>query len=291
MRSKYFKLIRITNWIKNVFILLPLVFSTQLQDSTYWLRIFLTILAFSFASSFIYIINDIVDKNKDALHPVKKLRPIASGEIGITRALLIGLFLLSVSLLIMSYLSISLLQLLGCYLVLNIAYSFYLKKISIVDCISISMGFVLRVLVGCAAIHVTPSDWILATTFFLALYLAFSKRKSELVVLKDQSGMHRSVLNGYSIKMLDTYMIICAVTCLTAYLFYSFDFRVVNTFHNDNLKYSVVFVVTGFFRYFQIQESNVYKDEGDPTALVLKDKPLQIVILLWLSYTIWVIYG
>lgn len=289
MLRTFFKLIRVNNWIKNGFVFLPLVFSTQLRDITSWYNITLAAIAFSFTSSFVYIVNDILDKESDALHPTKKFRPIAAGAITSTQAITVAIVLLGLALGMMWHLSPALSALLVGYLVLNIAYSFYLKQISIVDCICVAIGFVIRILVGCMAIHVAPSDWILAVTFFLALYLAFSKRKAELLLLTDQSTAHRKSLNGYTLKLLDTYILICAVISLTAYLLYSFDFAVVSAFHTTNLKYSVVFVVIGFFRYFQLVETS--GNEGDPTTLVLKDRALQLSIVLWLAYVVWVIYG
>jgi decaprenyl-phosphate phosphoribosyltransferase len=289
MLRTFFKLIRVNNWIKNGFVFLPLVFSTQLRDPQSWYNITLAAIAFSFTSSFVYIINDILDKKSDALHPTKKFRPIAAGDTTIIQAVSVAIVLLGIAFVTMWNLSPSLSALLIGYLALNLAYSFYLKQISIVDCICVAIGFVIRILVGCLAIDVVASDWILAVTFFLALYLAFSKRKAELLLLTDQSTAHRKSLNGYTLKLLDTYILICAVISLTAYLLYSFDFAVVSAFHTSNLKYSVVFVVIGFFRYFQLVETS--GNEGDPTTLVLKDRALQLSIVLWLVYVVWVIYG
>jgi len=291
MTGTFFQLIRLNNWIKNGFIFLPLIFSKQLNESNNWFHIGLAILAFCFVSSFVYIINDIVDQKADRLHPLKKSRPIASGKITVSQALLVGVSFLLIGIGFAQYVSISVLLLLMSYLLLNFSYSFYLKNISIVDCMCVAIGFVIRILVGCAAIAVAPSDWILTITFFLAMYLAFSKRKAELLLLTAQSDTHRKSLAGYTIKLLDIYILICAVITLTAYLLYSFDFRVISAFHTNNLKYSVVFVVAGFFRYFQLIENTEQAAGGDPTTLALLDKKLQISVILWLIYIIWVIYG
>ena len=291
MSRTFFQLIRVHNWIKNGFIFLPLIFSKQLNNPNYWTNTAIAIIAFCFISSFVYIINDIVDQQADRLHPIKKFRPIASGNISVPQAILIGLIILSIGISLVMLFAPNLIPLLVGYLILNFSYSFYLKSISIIDCMCVAIGFVIRILVGCSAISVVPSDWILTITFFLALYLAFSKRKSELLMLTEQSGTHRKSLAGYSVKLLDAYILICAVISLTAYLLYSFDFRVVTAFHTNNLKYSVVFVVAGFFRYFQLIETPEQSQGGDPTALALKDKALQLAVLLWLAYIIWVIYG
>ncbi|MES2559911.1 MAG: decaprenyl-phosphate phosphoribosyltransferase [Bacteroidota bacterium] len=279
------------NWIKNGFVFLPIIFAQHLTEKNYLVNATLAVMAFCLISSTVYVLNDMMDQQNDRLHPIKKLRPLAAGKISTPQALIIGFAFLITGLGIGVYLSLFFLYLMLGYFVLNIAYSLYLKHISIIDCICVAIGFVLRVLAGCVAISVSPSDWILTVTFFLALYLAFSKRKSELMLLTIQSEIHRKSLGAYSIKLLDTYILICAVISLTAYLLYSFDFRVVTAFHTNNLKYSVVFVVIGFFRYFQLIEQHIDSHSGDPTALAHKDKPLQLVVVLWLAYIIWVIYG
>jgi 4-hydroxybenzoate polyprenyltransferase len=191
----------------------------------------------------------------------------------------------------MAMLSLNLIYLLLFYVLMNMAYSFYLKHVSIIDCMCVAIGFVLRIQAGCLAINVPASDWILAVTFFLALYLAFSKRKSELLLLEKDQATFRKSLDGYTLELLNIYIFICATISLTAYLLYSFDPKVTSVFHNDHLKYSVVFVVAGFFRYFQIIETRTYNGEGDPTTLVLKDRALQLSFLGWVCYIVWVIYG
>jgi decaprenyl-phosphate phosphoribosyltransferase len=287
----FIKLIRVNNWIKNLFVFFPILFSANLDSGALFLNSTLAFLAFCFTSSFVYIINDIKDLEQDRSHPVKRNRPIASGKISIPAALGVAAAMVTAGFSIMLSLSAELVYLLLFYVLLNVAYSFYFKHISIIDCICVSIGFVLRIEAGCLAIDVPPSSWILAVTFFLALYLAFSKRKSELMLLDNITGSHRKALEGYTLKLLDIYIFICATISLSAYLLYSFDPHVITVFGNDNLKYSVVFVVTGFFRYFQIIETRTHEGEGDPTTLTLKDRPLQLAILAWVIYIVWVIYG
>lgn len=287
----FIKLIRVNNWIKNIFVFFPLLFSANLTSAPLLVNTILAFFGFCFTSSFVYIINDIKDREQDKLHPSKQSRPIASGKISIPVALIIGICMLTAGFGIMATLSLNLIYLLLFYVLMNIGYSFYLKHVSIIDCICVAIGFVLRIHVGCLAIAVPASDWILTVTFFLALYLAFSKRKSEMLLLEKDSGSFRKSLDGYTLKLLDTYILICATISLTAYLLYSFDQHVISAFHNDYLKYSVVFVVVGFLRYFQVIETRTYNGEGDPTTLVLKDRPLQLAFLLWVFYIVWVIYG
>jgi hypothetical protein len=140
-------------------------------------------------------------------------------------------------------------------------------------------------------IDVAPSDWILAVTFFLALYLAFSKRKAELALLESDSGSHRKSLEGYTPRLLDTYIFISATISLTGYLLYTFNYNVVSIYHSDKLKYSAIFVVFGFFRFFQIIDGRELKGEGDPTVLVLRDRWLQLSIVCWVACVCFVIYS
>ncbi len=247
--------------------------------------------SFSFLSSFIYIINDLTDRERDTLHPRKKNRPVASGVVSPIQAITAAFILLATGFMLSYYLDTRFKFVLVGYLVLNISYNFRLKHIGVVDCFCIAIGFVLRVLGGCYIIDVEPSDWILTVTFFLALYLAFSKRKAEMVLLETGSGSHRVSLQDYTLKLLDTYMLISATISLTAYLLYTFSDAVVSNIHNDYLKYSAVFVVFGFFRFFQIIETKALNGEGDPTVIVLKDLRLQLCVVAWVLYICLVIYG
>jgi decaprenyl-phosphate phosphoribosyltransferase len=286
------KLLRINQWIKNLLIFSPLLFSLKLLNSSDMIITFYTFLAFSFLSSFIYVQNDIIDLESDKLHSTKKYRPIASGQISKRTAHFVSILSLMISVLFSIIINHSSLYLiLIAYLVLNILYNFYLKRISIIDCISISIGFELRILAGCVVIDVIASDFILVVTFFLALLLAFLKRKGELQALPIHSTKHRKVLNDYSVNLLDKYIFATATITIIGYLFYSIDNRVTTIIGNDYLKYSMVFVVYGIFRFIQLGDSNVYEKEGDPTTLLYKDRALQLSILSWTIYVTLCLYA
>ncbi len=283
--------LRVKQWIKNLLIFAPLFFSFNLfnfKDISYTV---FTFLIFSLAASFIYIINDISDKEKDKLHPRKKLRPIPSGKLSVRNAYIIATFLLFTSIGILLYLNIPyLISIIASYILLNISYAYFLKNISIIDCISISIGFELRIIAGCIAINVVPSDFILIVTFFLALMLAFIKRKGELNSLSEDSVNHRAVLKYYTNSLLDKFIFSSASITILGYLFYSIDDAVIAKVGNDYLKYSVVFVVYGILRFIQLTEIDIYKKEGDPTTLIYKDRPIQIALLSWIVFVAFCLY-
>lgn len=279
------KQIRLKQWIKNLLVFAPLLFSFQLLNISSLKFSILAFLSFSFLASFIYIINDIKDLDADKIHPIKKNRPIASGKISIQTAYVLALLMLVFSVFFSILIHKTELYLvLASYFLVNIFYATYLKHISIIDAICIAIGFELRILAGCVAIGVIASDFILVVTFFLALVLAFIKRKGELKSLNENSGLHRKSLTQYTIPLLDKFIFASATLTLIGYLFYSIDEHVVEQIGNDYLKYSIVFVLYGLFRFIQLSEIDVYNKEGDPTTLIYKDRGLQLAILSWMVY-------
>jgi 4-hydroxybenzoate polyprenyltransferase len=286
------KQIRIHQWIKNLLILAPLLFSGKLFEERAIFYSILAFFAFSLAASSIYVLNDIKDVESDRNHPVKRNRPLASGKLSMRVAVISAMLCIAISGLLLYFINNSMLAvILISYCVLNILYSLYFKNISIVDCIFIAIGFELRILAGCEAIGVKPSDFILVVTFFLALMLGFIKRKGELKVLSQNAHGHRKVLLDYSPKLLDTYIYSCTTITLISYMFYTIDDDIIHLIGSDILKYSLVFVVYGIFRFIQLTELDRYQGEGDPTTLIYKDKALQITIVLFLAYIIFCFYG
>lgn len=279
------KQIRVKQWIKNVLIFAPMLFSFNLFNKLDVINSLLTFFAFSFLASFIYVVNDIKDVEADKIHPTKRNRPIAAGKISIQGAYLLAfiMFVLSTTLSFIIHKN-ELYYILASYLVVNLLYANYLKHISIIDCISIAIGFELRILAGCVAIGVSASDFILVVTFFLALVLAFLKRKGELKSLNENSSLHRKSLTQYTLPLLDKFIFASATLTLIGYLFYSIDEHVVEQVGNDYLKYSIVFVLYGLFRFIQLSEIDIYDKEGDPTTLIYKDRGLQLAILSWMVY-------
>ena len=287
---KYIQLLRVTNWLKNIFVLFPLVFSLKLFDQNSIINSIIAFLAFCFISSTIYILNDIVDVEQDKLHPRKKNRPLAAGIIKKSTAITLIFILLLFTALSLYFLPLYSIYTIATYALLNLLYVIILRNVFLIDSIIISLNFVLRVLEGCFAIEVLPSKWILVVTFFTALFLAFIKRKSELIILSENAENHRKTLKEYSISLLDKYIYICTTIAITGYMFYSIDPNVIKIFQTDKLIYSLIFVVLGFFRFIQLSESSKYGKEGDPTTIIIKDTYIKIIILSWLIYIIGIIY-
>ena len=280
----YFELLRIKSWVKNGFLFLPLVFALKLLHQELFFSVVIAFFSFSFCSSFIYIINDVLDAKADALHPRKKNRPIPSEKISSRLALMIGVGCLAVSFgLVFSFaISVFFSYVLLCYLFLNIAYVLVLKNIHLIELFVVAINFVLRVLAGCFVINVAPSNWILVVTFFLSLLLVLVKRRAELVVLGTNAAAHRKVLKYYSEGFLDKLILIAATITITAYILYSIDPKVTFLLKTNSLIYTSVFVVIGVFRFVQLSEGKEFEGEGDPTTLLFKDRFTQLVILAWL---------
>lgn len=259
-------------WIKNLFVFAALIFAVRFTDLKAVQQSFTAFALFCLVSSGVYLINDVVDCSKDREHPTKRFRPIAGGKVG--RNLAIGsavlLFVVSVlsAYLVNSQLSI----VLGSYIVLNLVYTFFLKKVVIADVICIALGFVLRAIAGAVAIQVVFSSWLLLCTFFLALFLAIGKRKSELLSL---GSVGRHVLSDYSTELLNQMNSVVLPAVLITYALYTF-----NSWHSQWLIATVPVVLYGLFRYLYIVDKKKIDNDG-PTSDLLSDRSLQLAVVLW----------
>lgn len=287
------ELIRVKSWVKNGFIFLPLIFSLNLLHLELAKRAGWAFIAFSLACSFIYVINDWVDADKDALHPRKKLRPLPSGAISKSNALMIALICMADALAVIYFAKLpdAFTGILAVYVVLNLAYSFVLKQINIIEFFVVAVNFVFRVLAGCYVIAVNPTSWILVVSFFLALFLILIKRKSELMMLDNGAKNHRAVLAHYSQDLLDKFLFVVATITITAYLLYTMDTKVQAALHTDKILYTSIFVVLGIFRFIQLSHFKAFDGEGDPTTLLFKDRFTQINLILWMSSLIVILYA
>lgn len=285
----YIQLLRPLQWIKNTFVFFPLIFSQHLFEPNYFFKSVLAFIAFCLASSSIYCINDIVDKESDKQHPEKKKRPIASGEISVSSAVSIAMVFIVIVLIIALQLTNEFLIAIFLYIAFQFAYSFKFKHIVIVDIFIIALGFMLRVFSGAFAIHVQISHWIIITTLFLSLFLAASKRQGEFLLMKKlRIETKRKVLEDYSIGFLDMILMITATGTAISYALYTMADRTIKIFGSDNLIFTSVFVLFGIFRYLFLVLS---KEEGENPALVLfHDKAMSINLLLWLFSCIAIIY-
>jgi 4-hydroxybenzoate polyprenyltransferase len=288
--SYFFSLLRVKHWVKNLVVFLPYFFAGGLFETSFasnFQLLSLLFFAFSFTSSVVYVLNDLKDKPYDQLHPGKRLRPIASGLVSSKSALLVlvllGLFSLSLCL----YIGFSSVFV-GAYFLLNIAYTYFLKKIPIVDVTCISIGFVLRLLAGGAIIDVFVSPWMITIGFLLSISIAFAKRRDDLAIDGNKTKF-RVAQNGYNLEFIDAAKVISFSVTLISYILYSLNDEVMKRIGSENLYLTSVFVFLGIMRYLQI--SMVEKNSGSPVKLLLKDRFLQVVILFWLiSFSI-LIYG
>ncbi|GAB4300829.1 MAG: decaprenyl-phosphate phosphoribosyltransferase [Ignavibacteriaceae bacterium] len=289
MIAEYLKLFRVNQWIKNSFVFVPLVFSQNLFNKTLFFPTLYGFIIFCLTSSVVYIINDIIDAGEDRQHPVKKNRPVASGKISVRSALISALFPSAfVIITVFSYPLLFGLSVLTFFL-LNVLYSFFLKKIVILDVFSIAAGFALRVLAGAFVIDVTISSWLILTTMFISLFLGVMKRHSEIsLTTRDVSGATRKVLSQYSLTFTDQMATVASAGVIICYALYTVSERTVEVFHTENLIYTTPFVVFGIFRYMYLVYMN---DEGENTSKILfTDLPMILTVLLYLIVTILIIY-
>jgi 4-hydroxybenzoate polyprenyltransferase len=272
------KTMRPRQWTKNGFVFFALIFDKQLFLLKPLLRTIEGFALFCLISSAVYLFNDIADVEADRNHPEKKFRPIASGKLPIRVAWIAAIVLTFISIPLGYFLSPVFALFLALYLVTNLLYSRWLKHISILDVLIVSSGFVLRVAAGVALITVERfSPWLYIVTVLFSLYIGLGKRRAEMNLLADNASMHRKVLEGYTIPLLDQYITIVSGTTIVAYSLYTFSAP--NLPANHTMMLTIPFVVYGIFRYLQLIQTG--HAAGSPDEVALRDRPLQITVLLW----------
>lgn len=282
------QLLRVHQYIKNLFIFLPLFFALRITDLELLTHTIIAFIAFSLTASAIYILNDYHDIDEDRQHPKKKNRPLASGAVNKTQAIGMMVVLAAAGFGLMFMLSWRAAGILAAYVTLNIAYSFYLKHVAIVDVIIIAVGFVLRLFVGSVVTGIPLSMWIVVMTFLLALFMALAKRRDDVLIFMETGKKMRKVIDGYNLQFLDTAMAIMASVVIVAYITYTTSAEVVSRIHSEYLYLTALFVVLGVLRYLQV--AFVLKDSGSPTKIVLKDRFMQLVLLGWVIAFAWILY-
>lgn len=274
-------------WTKNLFVLAALAFSKHLFDGDAAVRAGVAFAVFCGLSGAVYLVNDLADLERDRLHPLKRSRPIASGTLGVPAARAAAASLFALGLLVAFALGPGFFLCALAYLALNLAYSFGLKDVVILDVLTIAIGFVLRAVAGAVAIQVAFSDWLLVCTILLALFLALAKRRHELVTLEDAAA-HRRILAEYSPYLLDQMIAVVTASCLTAYAFYTLAPETVEKYRTDRLAYTIPFVIYGIFRYLYL----VHRKEqgGSPSDALLADRPLLAAVALWAVAVVLIVY-
>jgi len=275
-------------WVKNLFVLAPAVFAHRLLDGTSTLPVLGAFAAFCAASSAVYLINDVADREVDRQHPLKRHRPVASGELAVTSAVTAAVLLGGAAVALGLPLGVRFLALLGAYLVLNLLYSRWLKHVVILDVMVLALGFVLRVEAGGAAVGVDVSSWLTLCTIFLALFLAFSKRRHELLLLADDAANQRQVLSHYSPLFLDQMINVVTASTVIAYSLYATDAEI-TAYHGRSMVATVPFVLYGIFRYLYL----VYQRPSghNPTEQLLRDRPFLINVAIWSAVIVLILYA
>jgi 4-hydroxybenzoate polyprenyltransferase len=270
---------RLRQWTKNGFIFFGLIFDKQLLILEPFLRTVAGFFLFCLISSAVYLFNDIADLEADRNHPEKKFRPIASGKLPVGVALVTALLLTIIAVPLAYLLTPGFALILVVYLLINLLYSRWLKHVAILDVLIISSGFVLRVAAGVALIYPVErfSPWLYMITILFSLYIGLGKRRAEMHLLAQGASAHRRVFEGYTIPLLDQYITIVSGMTIVAYSLYTFSAP--NLPENHSMMLTIPFVVYGIFRYLQLIQ--IGHAAGAPDEVALKDRPLQITVLLW----------
>ena len=272
--------LRPKQWIKNGFVAAPLVFADTLFDGPQLVRAVVAVVAFCLASSSTYMLNDVLDRDADRLHPRKRNRPVASGELSV-RAALTGSALLGVAAIGLSLvLGWQFLLAVVAYLAITLTYTLWMKHEVILDVMGIAAGFVVRVIAGAIAIDVQPSPWILVCTGLLAMLLGFGKRRHEVITLGDDDrAAHRRVLSDYSVPFLDVMLVSMATLTLSAYAVYTATGSMTNW-----MVVTLPVVTYGVLRYLWLLLQ--HQQGGSPTEIAWTDRPIQMSVLLWVILSI-----
>ncbi len=287
----WLRLLRPGQWTKNLFVFAGLVFGRKLLDGPSVVAALLGFACFCLLSSGIYILNDIRDRNEDQLHPRKRHRPVASGAIPVPAARLAALLLLVAGLGGALALDTGFALAAACYVGLQAAYTFLLKQVTLVDVIVIGLGFVLRAVAGTVLVHVELSHWLVLCTFTLCLFMGFSKRRCELIDLAENGGRdaaaHRRTLAEYTPELLNHMTTLTAGIAVVSFMLYATDKRTLDVFGTNYLVYTLPLVVYAIFRFALLVEHG--RVDG-PTAVLLRDRPFQVALLLWAAAALVIVY-
>ena len=290
---KYLQIMRPLHWTKNVFVFAALIFGKKLigpadEVLAAVVSAFGGFFCFCLAASAIYIFNDIIDRDVDRLHPEKSKRPIASGTVTAGTAQAVSVLCALAAILGSYLLGSKFVIIILIYVGLMILYSLLLKRMMILDCITISVGFCLRAIAGAVVVGVFISPWLIICTFALCLFLAFSKRRSEISLLREDSESFRKTLAGYTPELLAHMLDVTSGLAVVCFLLYAMDKRTLDIFGTNNLVYTTPLVLYCVFRFSALIQKCIYTG---PEQLILKDRPFQIGSALWVLACIGIIYA
>lgn len=281
-------LLRPKHWVKNTFLFIPLFFAARITDLAALSSLFGGWVAFSLVASGVYILNDYRDIEADKLHPEKSKRPLASGAVAAGTALLIMVVCMAGGLGLAWWLLPKFGFILAIYLALNLGYSFGLKNISILDVMIVSAGFVLRVKAGGVLAHVFVTEWLTVMVFLLALFMAFAKRRDDLLI-KSRTGMDmRKAIKGYNLEFINLCLPILSAVILVSYLMYALSPAAIARLGTGRVYYTFLFVLAGVLRYLQLVY--IHNDSGSPVKLLYGDRFIQACLVGWLVSFYVIIY-
>jgi decaprenyl-phosphate phosphoribosyltransferase len=290
--SAIIRLIRVRQWVKNLFLFIPSFFAGHLFKTQELFLVFIGALAFSFVASGVYVINDYRDRDVDRLHPKKKLRPLASGEVKPATAWVLMFVLIGSGLFIAATLNSVFFYLLAGYLVLNLGYSFGLKHIPILDLFIVSVGFLLRVYSGGAIAGLEITHWLSLMILLLALFLILAKRRDDILInskIKNGKVVIRKSTQNYNLTYINSCVTLISAVTVVAYIMYTVSPEVTERFQSDYVFITTIFVIAGIMRYLQIVF--VEKNSGSPTSIFIKDKFILSTIAGWIITFYIIIYS
>jgi decaprenyl-phosphate phosphoribosyltransferase len=282
------RLLRVEQWLKNLFLFVPLFFAGDLFRFDALITLLIGFFIFSLIASSIYIFNDFKDISLDRLHPIKRSRPLASGKVSVRKALMLASVVLISGLCFSYILNGQFLVITLIYVALNLLYSMGLKNVAIVDMFIISIGFILRILAGGILVGVAVSHWLLIMIFLLALFLVLAKRRDDLIVQLTLSSTIRKTSSTYNLEFINSCLTIFSGIIVVAYIMYTLSSEVTSRL-NSNLFITTIFVLAGIMRYLQI--TFVDQKSGSPTEILIKDKFILLTILCWIISFYIIIYA
>ena len=285
---KFLQIMRPLHWTKNMFVFAALIFGYKLNDPLAIGRAIGGFACFCLAASAVYILNDIIDRQRDRLHPEKCKRPIASGRVAISLAVVVAVLCAAVAITTAFILGRAFASIVLIYIMLMVFYSLLLRRIMILDCVVIAIGFCLRAVAGAVVVEVFISQWLIICTFALCLFLAFGKRRSEIALLRQDSESFRNTLTGYTPELLAHMIDVTSGLAVVCFLLYAMDDKTFQIHGNNNLVYTTPLVLYCIFRFSSLIQTGKYPG---PVQLILNDLPFQIGFVVWIIASVVIVYA
>jgi 4-hydroxybenzoate polyprenyltransferase len=285
--KNFIDLLRVRQWVKNLFMIAPLIFSAHFGQIYLWQQCLLAVIGFCFISSGMYIINDIADLKKDRLHTKKSQRPLAAGKVSVIFAKKLAVIVLLLGCALSFWQGMTIFVLAISYILLHSLYNIWSKNVMVLDVFTVAFGFEIRIWAGAVAVGVMPSVWLQVCMFVLALFLGFAKRRCEIIYLESEASAHRSVFSYYTLSLLDQMIMISSTLSILIYGLYTVSSEVKGRIHGLTMFYSIAFVIFGIFRYLYLLY--IKKIGDDPTEALLSDTPMIVNIMLWLLFVVSII--